>query len=47
MDLLAHFCVHLLETLFFLGLAGSLAVVSITAVADIRELFGKPRAESL
>jgi hypothetical protein len=39
--LLAHFVVHLLEVLFFLGLAGSAVVVALSFVEDLHELIGK------
>ena len=45
MDLLAHFCVHLLETLFFLGLFGSLGVVVLSLLQDLREFLHKPKDE--
>ena len=35
---IASLGVHLLETLFFLGLLGSLAVVLLSSVADARDL---------
>jgi hypothetical protein len=40
-DILAHFAVHFLEVLFFLGLAGSAVVVAISFVEDLHELVGK------
>ncbi len=39
MDLLAHFGVHLLEVLFFTGALGSLAVVLLSSVSDVKDLF--------
>ena len=38
---LAQFAVHLLEVLFFIGLAGSSIVVVISFVEDLRELVGE------
>jgi hypothetical protein len=40
-ETLAHFTVHLLETIFFLGLVGSAVVVAISFVEDLHELVGK------
>ncbi len=34
----ASFGVHLLEALFFAGLLGSLAVVLLSSVSDVRDL---------
>jgi hypothetical protein len=39
--ILANFGMHVLETLFFLGLAGSAIVVLISFIEDGKELFGK------
>jgi hypothetical protein len=39
--LLVIFLMRLLETLFFLGLAGSAIVVLISFIEDGKELFGK------
>ena len=39
MNQFARFGVHLLETLFFSGLLGSLAVVLISSVGDVQDLF--------
>ena len=39
MDLLASFGVHLLETLFFVGLVGALGVVVLSFAEDLHELF--------
>jgi hypothetical protein len=39
--LLAHFAAHVLETIFFLGLAGSAIVVAISFVEDLHELVGE------
>ncbi len=39
MDQLARFGVHLLETLFFTGLAGAVSVVVLSFVEDLHELF--------
>jgi hypothetical protein len=41
MDALAHFGMHLLTVLFFIGLAGSSVVVVISFVEDLAELFGE------
>jgi hypothetical protein len=41
MDLLARFGVHLLETLFFVGLIGSASVVLISLYEDLHEVFQK------
>jgi hypothetical protein len=38
---LALFAMHLLETMFFVGLVGSTIVVLISFVEDGKELFGK------
>lgn len=38
MGQLAYLGVHLLEALFFLGLLGSLAVVLLSSVGDMRDL---------
>lgn len=38
---LATFGMHVLEALFFLGLAGSAIVVLISFIEDGKELFGK------
>ncbi len=38
MDQLAHFGVHFLETLFFAGLLGSLAVVLYSSIGDMQDL---------
>jgi hypothetical protein len=46
MQQLAHFGVHLLETLFFFGVLGSLGVVSVSFVGDLRDLFGRDRNEN-
>lgn len=39
--ILARFGMHLLEIMFFLGLAGSAIVVLISFIEDGKELFGK------
>jgi hypothetical protein len=39
--LLATFAMRLLETMFFVGLAGSSIVVIISFIEDGKELFGK------
>lgn len=39
--ILVRFGIYLLETLFFLGLAGSAIVVVISFIEDGKELFGK------
>lgn len=41
MDMLLHFAVGLLTTLFFIGLAGSSVVVLISFVEDLHELMGE------
>lgn len=41
MNALAHFAMHLLTVLFFVGLAGSSLVVVISFVEDFAELFGE------
>lgn len=41
MNTLAHFGMHLLNVLFFAGLAGSSVVIVISFVEDIAELFGE------
>jgi hypothetical protein len=41
MDLLARFSVHLLETLFFLGITGSACVVVLALYEDLHEVFQK------
>jgi len=38
---LAVFAIHVLEVMFFLGLAGSAVVVLISFFEDGKELFGK------
>ena len=38
---LATFAIKLLETMFFVGLAGSAVVVLISFVEDFKELFGE------
>ncbi len=37
---IALFAIHLVETVFFLGLAGSAVVVAISFVEDLHELLG-------
>lgn len=39
--LIAKFAMHLLEVMFFVGLAGSSIVVLISFIEDGKELFGK------
>ena len=39
--ILARFAIRVLETMFFLGLAGSAIVVLISFIEDGKELFGK------
>ena len=39
MEQLVRFGVHLIGTLFFLGLLGSLAVVLLSSVGDVQDLF--------
>jgi hypothetical protein len=39
--LVAIFAMRVLETMFFVGLAGSAVVVLISFVEDAKELFGK------
>lgn len=41
MEMLLHFGVNLLTTLFFLGLAGSSVVVLLSFVEDLHELMGE------
>ena len=41
MDALALFLMHLLEALFFIGLAGSSIVVILSFVEDLHELLGE------
>ena len=43
---MAHLFVLLLETVFFIGLAGSLVVAVLAFVGDIHEFFEKDRQES-
>ena len=38
---LGLFAMHVLEVMFFVGLAGSAVVVAISFVEDIQELFGE------
>ena len=38
---MAHFAVHFLETIFFVGLAGSAVVVVLSFVEDLHELLGE------
>jgi hypothetical protein len=38
---LAQFAVHVLEVLFFLGLAGSSIVVVLSFIEDLHELLGE------
>lgn len=38
---LGLFAMHVLEVLFFVGMAGSAVVVAISFVEDIHELFGE------
>jgi hypothetical protein len=44
---LALFAMHILETMFFVGLAGSTVVVLISFVEDGIELFGKDEKDHL
>ncbi len=39
MDQFVRVGVHILECLFFLGLLGSLAVVLLSSVGDVQDLF--------
>jgi hypothetical protein len=39
--ILVAFVIRLLETMFFIGLAGSAVVVVLSFVEDWKELFGK------
>jgi hypothetical protein len=41
MNAFAHFGMHFLAILFFVGLAGSSVVVAISFVQDMVELFGE------
>ncbi|MGB0011523.1 MAG: hypothetical protein WBQ03_07950 [Candidatus Sulfotelmatobacter sp.] len=41
MSAFAHFGMHLLTILFFVGLVGSSLVVVISFVEDLKELFGE------
>jgi hypothetical protein len=41
MNALAHFGMHALTILFFVGLAGSSIVVVLSFVEDLAELFGE------
>jgi hypothetical protein len=43
---MAHFFILLLETIFFVGLAGSLVVAIMAFVGDIHEFFEKDRESS-
>jgi len=42
---MAHIFVLILESIFFLGLAGSLVVAVLAFVGDIHEFFEKDRPE--
>jgi hypothetical protein len=41
MNAFAHFGIHVLTILFFVGLAGSSVVVGLSFVHDLVELFGE------
>ncbi|HZD92867.1 MAG TPA: hypothetical protein VE133_01350 [Candidatus Sulfotelmatobacter sp.] len=43
---MAHFFVQLLETVFFVGMAGSMVVAILAFVGDFHEFFEKDRPES-
>jgi len=43
---MAHFFLRILETIFFVGLAGSLVVAILAFVGDIHEFFEKDRESS-
>ncbi len=43
---MAHLFVSVLETMFFVGLAGSLVVAIMAFVGDIPEFFEKDRPEA-
>jgi len=43
---MVHFFLRLLESVFFVGLAGSLVVAIMAFVGDIHEFFEKDRSES-
>lgn len=38
---IAHFAMHIIEVVFFVGIAGSAIVVAISFVEDLKELFGE------
>ncbi len=39
MDQLAHFGAHVFEVLFFCGIVGSVGVVVVSVIEDIRDAF--------
>lgn len=43
---MVHFFIRLLETIFLVGLAGSLVVAIMAFLGDIHEFFEKDRPES-